>query len=968
MELKKISEVKWQLPKEKGMKVPAYVFASKKLLELMKQDNTLTQLKNIASLPGVYKNALCMPDGHQGYGFPIGGVAALDYHDGGISPGGIGYDINCLTPDTRVLTPLGCFRRINDLGNNNLVANNNGFLMYKTKQDYETVSFNNGLKSSKINFVMKKDSYKEVLTIKTMLGRVIKCSKDHPILTEKGMIKAGELKINDEVVINPFIGVEHEELNDNTLINVNEFTGQMKTNLVKRGLLPLKENSKKTPYLARLIGYLLGDGTIYYSKNKGFVNFYGSIEDLEKIQEDLAIIGFKSKIYSRQRNHKITTQYGTKEFALENHELHCSSKSLARLLEKLGTPIGNKTRQDYEIPAWIMRSKRWIKRLFLSGFFSAELSKPKLMSKYNFYTPVISQNKASKYVESGHKMLEQISDLLKEFGIRVNKISLRKEYKNKQEEETYRLRLIIASDSETLINLYSRIGFDYNNKRQVLGMLATNYLLYKESIKNIRVELEKQAVILKSNGMSIKEILTELNSKMINKRFIERSVWGGRKESPRPPQGFITFKEFNEEVVFHEGLVKDKIVNIKTKDYNGPLYDINVNDEKHNFIANSFISSNCGVRLLSSNLSKKEISKKISEIVNTLYNNIPSGVGVEGKLGKLSDNELSKVLNQGAEWALNKGYATQEDLDHTEENGKLPGDANLVSNKAKKRGRDQLGSLGSGNHFLEIQEVAEIYDKEVAKGFGIKNIGQVTVMIHCGSRGLGHQVASDYIRLMEQTHPEVIKTLPDRELIYAPAGSKVADNYLKAMNSAANFAWCNRQVITHFTRQSFNQLFKQAELKQVYDVCHNICKLEEYDGKKFYLHRKGATRCMPKGHKLVPKSYKNYGQPALIPGTMGTASYIVVGQETCINESFASTAHGAGRLMSRKKASKSWSPGQVRSSLQKKGIQIKARSSGGIIEEAPGAYKDVDEVVRVSEAAGITKRIVKLKPLGVIKG
>jgi len=376
---------------------------------------------------------------------------------------------------------------------------------------------------------------------------------------------------------------------------------------------------------------------------------------------------------------------------------------------------------------------------------------------------------------------------------------------------------------------------------------------------------------------------------------------------------------------------------------------------------------NCGVRLLQSNLTVKQVKNKIKETINELYKNIPSGVGVEGKLGKLNDIELNKVLNQGAGWALTNGYATQEDLDHTEEQGRLPGDASFVSPRAKKRGRDQLGSLGAGNHFLEIQEVEEVYEPETAKAFGLSK-GQITIMIHCGSRGLGHQVASDYLRSMEQEYPEIVHSLPDRELVYAPAGSKLANNYLKAMNAAANFAWCNRQVIAHYVRKSFKTIFKNSELKQVYDLCHNICKIEEYDNKKFYLHRKGATRCMPKGHKLVPKKYKNVGQPALIPGTMGTNSYVVVGQETCLKESFASTAHGAGRVMSRMKAKKTYSPEQVRSGLNKKGIIVKARSARGIIEEAPGAYKDVDEVIRVTEEAGIAKRIVKLRPLGVIKG
>lgn len=377
---------------------------------------------------------------------------------------------------------------------------------------------------------------------------------------------------------------------------------------------------------------------------------------------------------------------------------------------------------------------------------------------------------------------------------------------------------------------------------------------------------------------------------------------------------------------------------------------------------------NCGVRLLQTNLTKKEVLPKINDLINSIYRNVPCGVGEGGIMGKLSDADLKSVLNEGSEWALSRGYATQDDLERTEESGRLNADASNVSQRAMARGRDQLGSLGAGNHFLEIQAVDEILDKSTAKSFGVSDVNQVTVMIHCGSRGLGHQVCSDYLRDMEKGYPEIVGSLPDRELIYAPAGSKLAGSYLSAMNAAANFAWANRQLIAHQIRKAFSEVFPASELKQVYDVCHNICKVEEYDGKKFYLHRKGATRCVPKGHSLVPKPYKNAGQPVIIPGTMGTASYLLVGLESCVSESFMSTAHGAGRVMSRHEAIKSLPSDSVRKELSDEGILLKARSMVSVSEEAPRAYKDVDEVVRVSEMAGIAKRVARVKPLGVIKG
>ncbi len=376
---------------------------------------------------------------------------------------------------------------------------------------------------------------------------------------------------------------------------------------------------------------------------------------------------------------------------------------------------------------------------------------------------------------------------------------------------------------------------------------------------------------------------------------------------------------------------------------------------------------NCGVRLLRSNLSKKEVVPKIKELINQIYKNVPCGVGVGGIMGKLSDSELNKVLNEGSEWALKNGYAIDDDLYKTEEGGRLPGNANFVSQKAKNRGRDQLGSLGAGNHFLEVQFVEEVYDEKTANELGLTK-DTITIMIHCGSRGLGHQVCSDYLREIEKTHPELINSLPDRELVFAPSHSKLCEKYLKAMNSAANFAWANRQLIAHQVRKSFKKIFGATDLTQIYDVCHNICKLEEFDGKKVYIHRKGATRCAPKGHPLVPKVYSNIGQPALIPGTMGTASYVVIGMQSCIKESFMSTAHGSGRLMSRHKAKKSFTESEIKKQLSKRNIIIKSRTKFGVIEEAPGAYKNIDEVVKTTELAGIAKRIVRLRPLGVIKG
>ena len=382
---------------------------------------------------------------------------------------------------------------------------------------------------------------------------------------------------------------------------------------------------------------------------------------------------------------------------------------------------------------------------------------------------------------------------------------------------------------------------------------------------------------------------------------------------------------------------------------------------------------NCGVRLLITPYKKNDIVDKIEQITNSIYNNIPVGVGGESKI-RLSDEDLNSVLKNGVYWAVENGYGFEEDILKCEENGKMKtADPVAVSPRAKARGRKQLGTLGAGNHFLEIQVASKIFDENIAKTFGISP-DQVLVMIHCGSRGLGHQVCADYIRKMEDSDPELMKSLPEKDLIYAKSGTKMFDDYLKAMSATANFAWTNRHIIAHQIRMAFKEVLgtEPKDIKLVYDVAHNIAKIEEHDIdgeiKKVIIHRKGATRAFPKGHSEVPKVYQNTGQPVIIPGSMGTSSYVLVGTEKAMEDTFGSTAHGAGRVMSRHQASKTFKADDVKLELSKKHIYLKARSMKGISEEAPGVYKNVDDVVEVSDKTGIGKLVVELKPLSVIKG
>lgn len=384
---------------------------------------------------------------------------------------------------------------------------------------------------------------------------------------------------------------------------------------------------------------------------------------------------------------------------------------------------------------------------------------------------------------------------------------------------------------------------------------------------------------------------------------------------------------------------------------------------------------NCGVRLLRSNLTEDLVRSKLKDIVTDLFSSIPSGVGSKGAV-KLSHSELDEVLVNGVNWAIDHGYGSTNDSDVCEENGQIKNaDPNKVSDKARKRGAPQLGSLGSGNHFLEIQKVAEIHDEEAAEKMGIKE-GTITVLIHCGSRGFGHQVCSDYLRVAEQAMSKYNITLPDRELACVPNTSEEGESYRKAMFAALNFAWSNRQMITHWTRKSFERVFNQSEsdldMKLVYDVAHNIAKVENHkvngEERKLVVHRKGATRAFPANRDEIPLKYRHLGQPVLVPGSMGTASWILLGQPNSMELSFGSTAHGAGRTMSRSKARRNYTENDVKKSLNDKGIFIKALTRDGVVEETPQAYKDVDSVVNVSHNLGIATKVAKLVPIGVIKG
>lgn len=379
----------------------------------------------------------------------------------------------------------------------------------------------------------------------------------------------------------------------------------------------------------------------------------------------------------------------------------------------------------------------------------------------------------------------------------------------------------------------------------------------------------------------------------------------------------------------------------------------------------------CGVRTLHTGLSRDDIESVKEPLAHELSRKIPAGVGSRGRI-HLNPEEMDDMLQGGAQWAVSRGYGTQPDLQRIEEEGCMTGaDPSAVSSQAKKRQKDEMGTLGSGNHYLEVQEVVEVYHADTSDVFGIA-VGDIVLSIHCGSRGLGHQIGTEFLKSMVLAAPDYSIKLPDRELACAPIRSEIGQQYLGAMRSGMNCAMANRQIITHLTREAFADVLPKAELDLLYDVSHNTCKLEQHeiDGvtKSVFVHRKGATRSFGPGHPDIPEAYRSAGQPVLIGGTMGTSSYILSGTEQTLRLAFGSAVHGAGRKMSRRKATKQWKGRSVVDELYKRGIIIRSPSMRGVAEEAPGAYKEVSEVVNAADEAGLARKVARVEPLICVKG
>jgi len=945
--IKEVGKYEWEVPKtyRSDMRVPVRIYATRSQLEKMLQDPTINQGINVATLPGIYKYSIILSDGHSGYGYPIGGVGAFDAEEGVISPGGIGYDINCLPGDTRVLSPLGYYIELKNLRVGSSVA-----------------SVGNAVVDSRVVYHFSRFE-RELYVIRTASGRVLRLSYDHPVLTRNGMVTTEELKVGDYVALYPFDGQPYESPPDVVLVDEDILPSSSVRVLKNLGLIPLRASDPRFPLLVRVLGYFIGDGAF----DGKMTWFYGSPDGLELIRRDIMRLGFKpSRIYHRRRRSRISD----KEFISDEYSFNVSAWSFRRLLVALGAPEGRKSEARFSVPEWLFKMPRWIKRLFLAGYFGAELEKPYTLNGYNFSDLRVTVVKKRDYVDSGVEFLEGIKRLLDDLGVETGGI-YRIEYK-----DSVLLRLTISSKPENLIKLWTEVGYDYNPERMNLGLAAATYLSYKMRVIGHRADVMKQAIKMYESGSTPSEIESELDSEYAGRRFIERSIYGDRSEIRIPPN----FPRFGEWLSKHYDGVRiwDEIISIEKTPYNDYVYDITVDRDEHNFIADGFIVSNCGVRVMRTDLDVDDVMPRLKDLADTLFRNVPAGLGSRRKDFRVDMRTLDEVARRGAQYMIERfGLGWPEDVEHIEERGAMPGaDPSRVSDNAKRRGLNQLGTLGSGNHFLEIQRVDKIYDERIAKALGITHEGQITVMVHTGSRGFGHQICSDYLKVMDRYVRRMGIKLVDRELVYAHIKSREAEDYIKAFSAAVNFAFANRQAISHWVRQSFEQVFHTTAdklgMKLIYDVAHNIAKLEEHDvdGKrvKVYVHRKGATRALPAGHPLTPKDYQSIGQPVLVPGSMGTASYILVGMPGSLEKSFGSAPHGSGRVMSRHAAKRKYRADQVLRELSQRGILVRADSKATISEEVEYAYKSSDEVTLVAEVVGIAKRVVRLMPLAVVKG
>ena len=975
--LRKLDDFRWEIPKDykPGMRVPGLVFADEAMMQSIAEDQALEQVANVACLPGIVDHALAMPDIHWGYGFPVGGVAATRLTDGVVSPGGIGYDINCLPGESRILLAEGAWVALADV-----VAS-------EARAPLAVTDLASGESSvGRVTHAITRVQPADPVRIRTAAGDELLATSDHPLWTPAGMTEASELRSGDLVAVHPFTGQPYERPEHRLLVSeddVRRVAGGVGPGapsaeideLRSRGLLPLYLDDFRMAALLRLIGFVTGDGHIGSGRQRASA-FYGRATDLEALRSDVGLLGFtSSRVYSR-RQHRVAGRHGDSQISTVESSVRVPARSFGLLLRALGAPAGNKTTQIYRTPDWILSAPRWQKRLYLAGYFGAEMSAPRLVSRYDLQSPGVGVNKASVFSANAAEFLGDIQRLLGDLDVESSIVGPSAEDPPADGSGRVRWRLLVSSKPVNLIRLYTTVGFAFQTEKQHLGVAFAQHLKRKLAMIDVRERAAEHAVVERVSGEGV-FVISANTGDSANRRLVERLPYGGTRTRPSTgPEEFAGYARWATAGLGSGETLWEEVASVEEAEHPGPFFDISVDHPDHNFVADGFVVSNCGVRLLNTTLTETDVRPRVTEVANQLFRDVPSGMGQEGRL-PISAGELDNVLERGAQWMVAQGYGRAEDPDHIEERGRIPGaDAERVSQRAKSRGSDQLGTLGSGNHFLEVQVVDRIFEPVAATRFGLGEVGRVAVFIHTGSRGLGHQVCEDYLRVAEANLRRYSITLPDRQLACMPLGSPEARQYLAAMAAAANFAFANRQLITHWVREAFARVMKRpAEelgLNVVYDVAHNIAKNEEHavgGGRQVVcVHRKGATRAFPAGHPSLPMEYRDIGQPVLIPGDMGRYSFVAVGTERAMRESFGSVCHGAGRLQSRGAMRRTMHNVDLVHDLAAQGITVKVHSRGGLVEEASAAYKDVADVIRVVAGAGLATPVVRLRPLAVIKG
>jgi tRNA-splicing ligase RtcB len=889
------------------MRVSGIIYADEKLLKDIRQDKAPEQVANVAFLPGIVNASLAMPDIHWGYGF-------------------------CVTKDTNILTNFGFYKSIVD------------FRKDWSNQNLKCIDlkFQRPIETPILRFIKLKP--KKLFRVITKTGYKIEATGDHPFFTPVGMKPIEELSYGERVAVFPFQGIPYEEPSNEIIISEEDIRriliklgrkpGTPKFEIIlqklkNRALLPLTYNHPKLPYVLKIMGFVFGDASMNFigRRQDGVLHFAGKSQDLEEVRRDLNSVGYSSTpIHFRKQKDSGSNKY------YNCYSFNVDAASLVVLLETLGVPRGSKVDQAYRVPKWIFKALLWQKRLFLASLFGCELRIPhrRLERRGYFNVPVFPMAKREDLIKNGEDFLKDIAKLLKEFGVRTLYIDKRKRHISKKGEISRALELLISPKPENLFNLWSKVGFEYNFKRSFVANVAVHYLRLKLRILQDKEEAIRFSIPdLLKRGFSYQKVALQLAGNPLTKRFIMDVCYElnkGRKVIvPRIPAIFPEFEDYvieATEKLGQSGMVWDEIDRIEKIPCQDFVYDFTVSHSDHNFIADNFVVSNCiggvaatdvevggvispsgvgydvncGVRLLKTNFQYEEIKNKIKDLVYVLFSNIPSGVGSKGDI-RVSEREEREILVKGAKWAVEKGYGTQEDLECTEEYGAIQGaDPLAVSDRAYQRGKAQSGTLGSGNHFLEIQVIDQLYDQELCDEFGL-TLGQITIMIHSGSRGLGYQVCDDYVKSMLHCLQKYNINLPDRQLACAPVNSPEGKAYLGAMRCAANYAWANRQCLMYLTRKTFEKVFAKSwqdmNMYLIYDVAHNIAKIERHivDGKEKTLcvHRKGATRAFGPGHPVLPDRYKKTGQPVIIPGDMGRNSYLLVGTQKAMEETFGST-------------------------------------------------------------------------------